>query len=293
MSSLKEVKTRITSVESTQQITKAMKMVSAAKLRKAQARVWQLRPYDNSLQAIVAGLLQRTDSENPLLTTSLNPKAPPLIIPISSDRGLCGTFNSSITKATLQQVVTLQQIAKQSEVCLLPLGKRVYAYFRSRHKPLISNFYEIFHNFHYTKVCEIAQYLIQQYLEGRASRILLIYNEAKNIATQLLRVRTFLPFEKEEMPTQTTSSANYIYEPSESEVLDTLLPLCLQTKLYRVLAESNAAEHGARMTAMGKASENADQLLKELRVSYNRTRQAVITGEILEIMGGANALKDS
>ena len=287
MPNLKEVKTRIASVSSTQQITRAMKMVSAAKLRKAQARLWQLRPYDSSLQAIVAGLLHRTDSEHPLLASSSGSETSLLIVPVASDRGLCGVFNSSIIKATLQQ------ISQHPEAHVLPLGRRIYDYFRSRHKVLISDFYEIFQDFRYVKVCEIAQYLMRRYLQGHASRILLIYNEAKNVTTQVLRIRAFLPLEVEEVPTQVSSSTDYIYEPSESKVLDTLLPLRLQTLLYRVLAESSTAEHGARMTAMDKASENADQLLKELRISYNRTRQSLITREILEIIGGANALKDS
>lgn len=289
MPSLKEVKGRIASVSSTQQITKAMKMVSAAKLRKAQQRAWQLRPYATALQAILRGLLQDCDTEHALLGAAPNPQAPLLLVPIASDKGLCGAFNSHIIKATEEQMAK-----HAAETHLLPIGRRVYEYFQRRRKPLRSDYYQIFQDFHYDQIREVAQYLIQQYLEGQTSRILLIYNEAKHVAAQHLCIRTFLPFHLPEETTKTEKRAlNYIYEPSESKIIESTLPLFLQTSLYQALAESYAAEHGARMTAMDKASENAEELLKELRLSYNSTRQAVITREILEIVSGADALKDT
>ena len=288
MPNLKEVKNRISSVGSIQQITRAMKMVAAAKLRKAQQRAWRLRPYVASLADIVSGLLQTPGAETPLLSAPPKPEAPTLLIPIAADKGLCGGFNSIIMKATLAQIQ-----AHAPKVHLLPLGRRAYGFSQKTKKTLTTDYYQIFQALQYAKAQKIGQHIVQQYLQGHASRVILIYNEEKNVATQVLRTRTILPIALAPPTRAKTAPTEYIYEPSQAKILDTLLPLLLYTQLYQALVESNAAEHGARMTAMGKASENADQLLKELRLSYNRTRQAVITREILEIVGGAEALKEA
>ena len=288
MPNLKEVKNRITSVGSTQQITKAMKMVSASKLRQAQARAWQLRPYLEGMEDIFRGLLQVCETENPLMGRAPNPAAPLLLVPISSDKGLCGSFNSNVIKATLEEISK-----HQGQTQLLPLGRRSYEYFYRLKTPMTATYYQVFHSFHYHQVQEIAQHLIAKYLEGRASRVLLIYNRSKNVATQLLCTDTFLPLHVRKADEPLQVPRDYIYEPSQEDVLSTLIPLFLHTRLYSVLSESSAAEHAARMTAMDKASENADQLLKELRLTYNRTRQAMITREILEIVSGASALQEA
>ena len=289
MANLKEVKNRIASVTSTQQITKAMKMVSASKLRKAQQRAWDLRPYADGLRAIAANLLHAeadVEQAHKLLAVSPHPEAPMLFVPIASDKGLCGTFNSSVIKNTQQRINQFSGSAQ-----LLPLGRRVYDHFQRVHDSLISDYYNIFCDFRYAKVEEIGKYCMQAYLKGDISGAVLVYNKSKNVATQHLCACNLLPFAFH-APADNTAVADYIYEPSQAKILEHLLPLLVHVQLYQALSESNAAEHGARMTAMGKASENADQLLKDLRLSYNRTRQTVITREILEIVGGANALTD-
>ena len=293
MSSLKEVKNRIASVSSTQQITKAMKMVSAAKLRKAQTRALHLRTYTKHLQSILSRLAAHQadpDENTSLLLPAQNPKAPLLIIPIASDKGLCGSFNSNVLKAMAQQVLLHKR--ETSETQYLPLSIRAYEYCARRNMSCIADYKDIFHHLTYEKVQDIASRITLLYQTGKISQALIIYNESKNAATQILHAQTFLPltFPKEEKP---GARIDYIYEPDIRSILSDLIPLYVRTMLYHALCESNAAEHEARMTAMDKASENAETLLKELRLSYNRTRQSVITREILEIVGGAEALKNN
>ena len=294
MPSLKEVKNRIASVSSTQQITKAMKMVSAAKLRKAQTRALHLRTYTQHLQSIIQRLTEQiTPTEDfSLLLASKSSQAPLLIVPIASDKGLCGSFNSNVLKAMTKQAMRHTGEMPASSVQYLPLSVRAHEYCTRRKMSCISDYKDIFHHLSYEKAHAIATHITSLYKSGSISKALLVYNESRNVATQLLQVQTFLPltFPKEE--TQ-AAGIDYIYEPNMRSILADLIPLYMCTMLYHTLCESHAAEHEARMTAMDKASENAEGLLKELRLSYNRTRQAVITREILEIVGGAEALKDS
>ncbi|NJL14735.1 MAG: ATP synthase F1 subunit gamma [Microscillaceae bacterium] len=295
MPSLKEIRNRIYSVNSTQQITKAMKMVAAAKLRRAQERITQMRPYAAQLGNILQNLTASLDEQ--LATPLTTERAPEriLIIPISSDRGLCGAFNANVLKASLQlanEKYAAQQAAGQ--LTFLPLGRKVYDSLRRRGYQVNAQFVEIFTDLNFNAVKALGEYLIQQYEKQAVDRVELIFNEFKNVVTQIVRVRQFLPLAAPETPIEVpaeTSNTDYLLEPSRDEIIEELLPKTLKIQLYRAVLESNASEQGARMTAMDNATENANELLKELRLTYNRSRQAAITKEILEIVGGAEALK--
>ena len=291
MPNLKEIKARITSVGATQQITKAMKMVAAAKLRKAQSRAWQLRPYFQSLRSMMYALVHSQGrAEELLLCPPKDDALPHIVVPIASDKGLCGSFNATVVKSAVKHVAEAPEHTR-----VLPLGKRPYEFFSKRWDNIEKPYAQIFSPLTYEAAAQVADALMDSYLSGACGRVLLIYQEAKNTATQLLRVTQLLPIELPPLPPTQEASVptDMLYEPSKEAVLAAMLPLYVRTQCYVALAESFAAEQGARMTAMDKASSNADQLLKDLRLVYNRTRQAVITGEILEIVGGANALKEN
>lgn len=298
MANLKEVKARITSVTSTQQITKAMKMVAAAKLRKAQDRILQMRPYSQKLSGIMQNVASSVDTE-----TVENPYAEVrdvrnvLLVVISSDRGLCGAFNSNVFKYTRAIIEEkYEDIKDEGGLTILPLGKRSNDYFSKRGYNVVSDFAEIFHDLNFEHVMEAAQYAMKGFMEGKYDQVEIIYNEFKNVVTQILRNEQFLPIvqddnaEQEEDELATLADNDYIYEPNQEFIFKEIIPKSLKIQFYKCLLESNAAEHGARMTAMDQATDNAAELLKELRLTYNRTRQAAITTEILEIVGGAEAL---
>ncbi|GAB4396044.1 MAG: F0F1 ATP synthase subunit gamma [Microscillaceae bacterium] len=295
MPSLKEIRNRIYSVNSTQQITKAMKMVAAAKLRRAQERITQMRPYAAQLGNILQNLTASLDEQ---MTTPLTTERAPekvIVIPISSDRGLCGAFNANVLKASLQlanEKYAAQQAAGQ--LTFLPLGRKVYDTLRRRGYQVNAQFVEIFSDLNFNAVKALGEYLIDQYEAQAVDRVELIFNEFKNVVTQVVRVRQFLPLTAPETVIESlaeTSNTDYLLEPSRDEIIEELIPKTLKIQLYRAVLESNASEQGARMSAMDKATENANELLKELRLTYNRSRQAAITKEILEIVGGAEALK--
>jgi F-type H+-transporting ATPase subunit gamma len=293
MPSLKEVKSRITSVISTQQITKAMRMVAASKLRRAQEKMLQIRPYASKLNGIVSNLAASvgSDTDNDWYAAKRTENKI-LVVAITSDRGLCGAFNSTVIKATVRLIQEKypSQFSK-GNVTILPFGKRSMEYFTKRKFICQDSFWGIFGQLTFENVAKAGNYIIDVFKQGGYDKVEIVYNEFKNVATQVLTVEQFLPLKIE--ATATNNAPDYIFEPDGEELLSGMIPQLLNVQLYRTVLESNAAEHAARMTAMDKASENAGELLKELKLVYNRSRQAAITKEILEIVGGAEALKSS
>jgi F-type H+-transporting ATPase subunit gamma len=295
MASLKEVKSRITSVISTQQITKAMKMVAAAKLRKSQDKIVQMRPFALKMNSLLQNL-SSAGADDQAWYNHVRDEKRILIVAVSSDRGLCGSFNSSVFKATVRLVEEkYTRQATQRNVTYLPIGKKALEFFEKRNLPMIDSYSTLFQNLTFDAVARVGNRLIEIFKSGEFDKIEIVYNEFKNVATQILRVEQFLPILPLPINTNlaTTSSTEYIYQPSQEEILIGLIPKSLKVQLYKAVLDSNAAENGARMTAMDKATENAGEMLKELKLTYNRTRQAAITKEILEIVAGAEALKSA
>ena len=292
MPSLKEVKTRITSVISTQQITKAMKMVAAAKLRKSQDRILQFRPFAKQLAYLLRNL-SSASSDGIEWYNAQRPTRKVLIVVVSSDRGLCGGFNSNVIKATnrLIQEEYLEQ-ARAGGVSVLPIGKKAFEYFGKRSLNVVDGYWSIFAHLTFERVSEAAEYMMDAFRRADYDKVVIVYNEFKNVATQILRVEQFLPIELPKAKTK-GQEVDYIYQPNREEIISGLIPKSLKVQLFKGVIDSNAAENGARMTAMDKATENAGELLKDLKLTYNRTRQAAITKEILEIVAGAEALKSS
>lgn len=291
MASLKEVKSRITSVISTQQITKAMKMVAAAKLKRAQDNIIKMRPYAASLYGIMSNLNtgQGNDTESPY--GKERPVKKVLLIPITSDKGLCGAFNSTVNKATLRRVEEVRNAFPElNSVEVLPLGKKGYDFFKKKQLPLNADYFTIFSNLDFAHAEAVAEYLMHAFIGGSYDRVELIFNEFKNVANQNLIIEQLLPVKQAEGETSSTNQTDYIFEPSKEEIYKDLIPKSIKIQVFKALLESFASEQGARMTAMSKATDNAGELLKELRLTYNRTRQAAITKEILEIVAGAEAL---
>jgi F-type H+-transporting ATPase subunit gamma len=294
MPSLKEVKGRIISVTSTQQITKAMKMVAAAKLRKSQDRIIQMRPFAQKLNSILKNLSAaqlNTDGDN--WYSHVREEKKILIVAVSSDRGLCGSFNSNIFKGVNRLIdEKYADQFKKGNVTVMAIGRKSADYFGKRKCTLVSDFTGLFSNLSFDNVARSAEFIMQAFREGKYDKVEIVYNEFKNVATQILRVEQFLPI----LPPAKDDAAgevDYIYQPGQEEIITGLIPKSLKVQLYKAVIDSNAAENGARMTAMDKATENAGELLKQLKLTYNRTRQAAITKEILEIVGGAEALKSA
>ncbi|MCU0440078.1 MAG: ATP synthase F1 subunit gamma [Raineya sp.] len=295
MPSLKETRNRIVSINSTQQITKAMKMVAAAKLRRAQEAITQMRPYAQSLNNILSNLSSNYagEIESPYLQE--RPVEKVLLVVHTSDRGLCGGFNSSIQKYVIQLLKTEYKTQyEKGNVHLLCIGKKAAEFFKKRNYTVIGEeFTNIFTRLSFDAVKEAGEYIMNLYAEKRYDKVALVFNEFKNVATQVLCQEQFLPLASEnKIETTKNSSTDYILEPSAEEIITELIPKSLKVKLYKAVLESNASEHGARMTAMDKATDNANEILKQLRLEYNRSRQAAITKEILEIIGGAEALNN-
>lgn len=291
MASLKEVKSRIVSVSSTQQITKAMKMVAAAKLRKSQERITQIRPFAQKLSQLLQNL-SGAGSDGSNWYNTIREEKKVLIVVVSADRGLCGSFNSNIFKAT-NNLITERYSAQASKknVHILPIGKKSLEFFGKRSYPVVKEYATVFQNLTFAASSKISEFLMDAFKRGEYDKIEIVYNEFKNVATQILRVEQFLPV----LPSSGKNSkeTDYIYQPSREEIVVGLIPKSLNTQLFKALLDSNAAFNGAQMTAMDKATENAGELLKELKLTYNRTRQAAITKEILEIVAGAEALKSA
>jgi F-type H+-transporting ATPase subunit gamma len=289
MASLKEVKTRISSVISTQQITKAMKMVAAAKLRKSQDRIMQMRPFAQKMTGVVQNLSSgSSDGDN--WYSKPRPEEKILIVAITSDRGLCGSFNSTVFKSVLRLVQEKYAVQyERNNVTILPIGKKSFEFFGKRSFQMVGDYWEAFHHLTYEKVSEAGDYMIEAYRKGQYDKIEIVYNQFKNVATQILVTEQFLPV----LPVKSAKKQDidFIFQPNKEEILQGLIPKSLKVQLYKAVLDSNASENGARVTAMDKANENAGELLKDLKLMYNRTRQAAITKEILEIVGGAEALK--
>jgi F-type H+-transporting ATPase subunit gamma len=291
MANLKEVKNRINSVSSTQQITKAMKMVAAAKLRRAQENIVQMRPYAKKLSEILQNVSSGADNVVNPYAVEREPNNV-LLIAVSSDRGLCGAFNSNIFKSA--NAVIAEKYASQiaaGNLEILPIGKKAYDYFTKRKFKIVDGFYTLYSELNFNNSKKAAEYIMDSFKSGKYDTVEIIYNEFKHVALQFVRVERFLPVEKSSSENLNDSTnVDYINEPSKEYIIEELIPKSLKVQFYKTLLESNASEQGARMTAMDKATENAGDLLKELKLTYNRTRQAAITKEILEIVAGAEAL---
>jgi F-type H+-transporting ATPase subunit gamma len=292
MSSLKEVRIRIASVKSTQQITSAMKMVSASKLKRAQNAILKMRPYAAKLKEILENLSASLDTTDSIYSREKKIQKV-LLICVTSNRGLCGAFNSNAIKLTLN--VLQKKYAEQyknGNVDIIGIGKNAAEYFLKRKYPVIEINTKILDSTSFENAAPIAEKLMKWFETGKYDRIEIIYNQFKNAGVQILVDEQYLPV----APPKTTTSAkklqsDYIFEPGKNEIVTELIPKSLKIQFYKVLLDSVASEHGARMTAMHKATDNADGLIKELKLSYNKARQATITKEILEIVSGAEALK--
>jgi len=293
MPGLKEVRIRIVSVNNTKQITSAMKMVSAAKLRRAQTAILKLRPYANKLNELISNLSSSADVSDDVVYFKIRPEKKVLLVVISSNRGLCGAFNSNIMKAAVTHINTnFSQHNQSGTLDIITIGKKGTEFFTKRKYNLTENVDSIYDKLHYESAGALAQKLMDLYAKGTYDRIDIVYNEFKNAVTQILRVEPFLPIRKPETKdTKAKTNVDYIFEPSQEEILTDLVPKALKIQIYKAILDSWASEQGARMSAMQKASDNADELIKSLKLSYNKARQASITREIIEIVSGVNALK--
>lgn len=293
MASLKEVRSRITSVNSTMQITKAMKMVAAAKLRRAQDRITQMRPYAQKLNELIAAVSKGTEAASSSPYTKVRDVNNVLIVLVTSDRGLCGAFNTNVIKSAIATIS--ERYAKQEaagNVSIMALGKKGADAFTRRNATVDTEYTNIYSRLTFDTAREAAEKVMGGFAQGKYDEVVLIYNEFKNVATQILRTEKLLPLVSDDK-NESNNNTDYIFEPSEEEIILELIPKSIKLQLFKAVLDSNASEHGARMTSMDKATENAGELLKALKIEYNRSRQAAITNEILEIVGGAEALKNS
>lgn len=288
---LKEVRNRIKSVQSTQQITKAMKMVSAAKLRRAQDSIIQMRPYAQKLQEMLSNIVSNSEGEGGMALAAERPAEKILLIVITSDRGLAGAFNANIIKLAKQTIAeNYADQHKKGNVTVWNIGKKGYESFVKGNYNADATFKDIFLKLNFENVQAAAQAARQAFEEKKFDVVELVYSQFKNAATQRFVVERYLPIPKVEKKAG-TAKADFIYDPSKEMLIAELMPKILNTQLYKAVLDSNASEHGARMTAMDKASENANEMLRSLKISYNRARQAAITTELTEIVSGAAALQ--
>ena len=286
MPNLKEIKSRITSVKSTIQITSAMKMVSAAKLKKAQDAIIQLRPYSNKLTEIMSSVSSASEDSSQNKYSEVREVSKILLVPITSNRGLCGGFNANIIKKTIE---IEKELNSKTKLTILSIGKKSSEFFKKNKYNVHSTHDDVFQDVNYEDVSKIAELILNDFANEKFDKVILVYNQFKNAATQIVMQEDFLPLNKTQSE-NSQEAIDYIYEPGKDEILNELIPKSLKTQLFKAILDSNASEHGARMTAMHKATDNATELKNELTLSYNKARQAAITGEILEIVGGAEAL---
>ncbi len=286
MANLKEIRNRITSVSSTMQITSAMKMVSAAKLKKAQDAITAMRPYADKLTELLQNLSASLEGDSGSVYADNRPVNKVLVVAVTSNRGLCGAFNTNILK---QSTNLIENVYAGKQVDFVAIGKKADDYLGKRYK-VIANHSSVFDDLTFDNVAEIAEDLMDKFANGAYDRIEIVYNKFKNAATQIVMTEQFLPIN----PAQEgeTGNADYMFEPSKAEIVEQLIPKSLKTQLYKGIRDSFASEHGARMTAMHKATDNATELRDQLKLTYNKARQAAITNEILEIVGGAEALNN-
>lgn len=290
MANLKEIRMRIVSVSSTMQITSAMKMVSAAKLKRATDAITRMRPYAEKLQEILSNVSSTLDSTDGIYSQQRDVKKV-LVVAITSNRGLCGGFNNNVLKEVRASIRTTYANA---QVDVVSLGKKAFDAFRKTEHHTTAGIsetpYAIFDSLTFNNASAIAEKLMGHFAAGKYDKIVLVYNSFKNAASQVIKNEQFLPVLPSESAASKGSSVDYIYEPNKETILEDLIPRSLKIQLFKALLDSNASEHGARMTAMHKATDNAGEMVKELKLTYNKARQAAITGEILEIVAGAEAL---
>ena len=285
MSGLKEIRNRISSVSSTMQITNAMKMVSAAKLKKAQDSISATLPYSNKLSGLIQNISTSGEPlESPFFIKRAIQKV--LIIAITSNKGLCGGFNSNVIKEVTKLIETKYSSKKVEIACIGKKGGDIL----SKKNNVIDSFNSVYDEFSYENVKKIAELFMEKFSNESYDEIILVYNHSKNAATQILTVEPYLPIEENQEESTAKSTGDYIFEPSQSEILNELIPKALIVQLFKAISDSVAGEHGARMTAMHKATDNASELRDQLKLTYNKARQTAITNEILEIVGGAEAL---
>lgn len=296
MANLKEVRDRISSVMSTQQITKAMKMVAAAKLRKAQQAILDMRPYSQRLSNMLGNIMSNLDGDYESSFGVARDVNNVLVVVVTSNRGLCGAFNSSVSKMADQLVKNeYADQAKNGNVTLLFVGKKGYDFFKRKDNlQFITDHIDLVHrDFSFEDSSNLSQMIIDQFAEGVYDRVDLVYAQFKNPAVQNFVVEPFLPVQTNTDESEDDMLTDFLFEPNQKELLDYLIPTILKTQFHKVILESNASEQGSRMTAMDKASENADEMLKMLKINYNKARQEAITAEISEIVGGVAALEDA
>lgn len=286
MANLKEIRNRISSVSSTMQITSAMKMVSAAKLKKAQDAILAMRPYSEKLSSLLGRLSSSIGEEVENHYADKRPVKKVLFVVISSNRGLCGAFNSNVIK-TAHQAIT--ETSSSAEVEVISIGKKAKDALKNKTK-VIADHSDIFDNLNYENATEISEQIIASFIAKQYDEVRVVYNSFKNAATQIVKNEQLLPIVQEQSSEATTE--DYIYEPSAEEMVNQLIPKALKVQFFKAIRDSFASEHGARMTAMHKATDNATELRNQLKLTYNKARQAAITNEILEIVGGAEALND-
>lgn len=288
---LKEVRNRIKSVQSTQQITKAMKMVSAAKLRRAQDAITQMRPYAQKLQELLSNIVSTSEGDVQVALATERPIEKVLVLLVTSDRGLCGGYNSNLIKLTKQLINEKYpaQLAK-GNVEILPIGKKGYEHFSKNGYRVVDTYWNIFTGLSFEKVQGAAKFAMDSFANKEVDAVEVVYSEFKNAASQTYIAEQFLPIKKV-APIAGKKKSDFIFEPNKEVLITELMPKILNTQLYKAVLDGNASEHGARMTAMDKASDNANELLKALKISYNRARQAAITTELSEIVSGAAALQ--
>jgi F-type H+-transporting ATPase subunit gamma len=293
MANLKIIRTRIASVKSTRQITSAMKMVSAAKLRKAQDKIVRLRPYANKLHEILVGVTQSlVDTMDDNIYGRKSDPEKILIVVITSNRGLCGGFNSNVIKET-KRVITekYSSQAKKGNLWFIAIGKKGFEFLRKQKLNILEEDNQLFNALTFANVSIVAERIMESFVSGRFDKVDLIYNQFKNAAVQNLTNEIFLPVETINTDKKSITVIDYIYEPTKEEIVKELIPKSLKTQFYKAVLDSFVAEHGARMTAMHKATDNATQFIKDLSLQYNKARQAAITNQILEVVSGAEALK--
>lgn len=293
MANLKEVRNRISSVTSTQQITKAMKMVAAAKLKRATNAIVQLRPYANKLRDVLAQVSASVEGNDSPYTQDRTPKKV-LVIVLTSNRGLAGAFNANAIKTANNLIFgKYAEQHAQGNLSIIAIGKRGHDFFERRGFNVIGNYNELYSDLNFLNVSQVTEYAMQEFKKGNIDRVELVYNEFRNAAVQLLTTEQLLPLVPLEKSEEGVSAdVDYIIEPSKEEIIKELIPKAIKTQLYKAVLDSNASEHGARMTAMDKATENAGDLLRQLKLSYNQARQAAITTELTEIVSGAAALSN-
>lgn len=296
MANLKEVRGRIKTVRNTQQITKAMKMVSAAKLRRAQDAILRLRPYSDRLNVMLSNILSNVDGDAQSSLGEEREIQRVCVVVVTSNRGLCGAFNSNVIKSAIATIKERYAgVMAAGNLTILPIGKKGFDYFRKRMPndvTIIADYVTLFDDLSFDNVAQVPRRLIRAFEEGEYDAVDVAYGKFKNAATQITTTDQFLPVSKMEKEAEDNTVANYIFEPGQAELLDYLVPTILQTQFQKYLLDTHASEHGARMTAMDKASENANELLRDLKIMYNKARQEAITNEILEIVGGAAALEN-